>query len=46
MPKIEGSGLGLSIVQRVVLAHGGRVGVQSAPGRGSTFWLAIPVALD
>jgi signal transduction histidine kinase len=44
--RIEGSGLGLSIVHRVVLAHGGRVGVVSAPGRGSTFWFAIPAAVD
>jgi signal transduction histidine kinase len=38
-----GSGLGLSIVRRIAQAHGGEVGVESEPGRGSTFWLELPV---
>ncbi len=38
----EGSGLGLAIVRHVVLAHRGRVGVDSAPGRGSTFRMILP----
>jgi PAS domain S-box-containing protein len=37
-----GAGLGLSIVRDVVEAHGGRVGVQSAPGAGATFWIELP----
>jgi signal transduction histidine kinase/HAMP domain-containing protein len=37
-----GAGLGLSIVRDVVEAHGGTVGVNSVPGRGSTFWLELP----
>jgi signal transduction histidine kinase len=37
-----GSGLGLSIVQRIALAHGGRTGVVSAPNQGSTFYLELP----
>ncbi len=37
-----GSGLGLSIVAALVAAHGGRVGVQSAPGSGSRFLVELP----
>ena len=39
-----GAGLGLSIVRDVVEAHGGKVGVQSTPGAGTTFWLELPDA--
>jgi two-component system phosphate regulon sensor histidine kinase PhoR len=41
---IEGSGLGLSIVQHVVQGHRGRVSLRSAPGRGSVFTISIPIA--
>ncbi len=37
-----GSGLGLSIVAALVAAHGGRVGVQSAPGSGTRFLVELP----
>src|SRR5690606_16678594 len=39
-----GAGLGLSVVQRIVEAHGGRVDVESAVGRGSTFRVRLPLA--
>jgi signal transduction histidine kinase len=39
---VKGSGLGLSIVKRIALAHGGRTGVVSEKGRGCTFILELP----
>lgn len=38
----RGLGLGLSLVKAIALAHGGRVSVESAPGRGSVFTLELP----
>lgn len=39
-----GLGLGLFITQQLVEAHGGHIGVQSEPGRGSTFTVTLPLA--
>jgi signal transduction histidine kinase len=40
---VKGSGLGLAIVKHIALAHGGRVTVESNPGRGSVFALHLPL---
>ena len=41
---VKGAGLGLSLVDLIMRAHGGRVEVSSTPGEGSTFTLVVPVA--
>ncbi|MNU03402.1 Phytochrome-like protein cph1 [compost metagenome] len=38
-----GLGLGLPICKRIVEGHGGRIGVLSEKGRGSTFWFMLPL---
>ena len=36
------AGLGLSLAKEIIEAHNGAIGVESDPGRGSTFWFALP----
>jgi signal transduction histidine kinase len=43
---IEGLGIGLATCRRVVESHGGRIGVDEAPGGGADFWFALPVPAD
>ena len=44
--KTGGTGLGLAIVSALVAAHGGAASVHTAPGRGATFRIVLPLAPD
>jgi len=44
--QFQGTGLGLALTKRIVEAQGGRVGLKSEPGRGSTFFAILPRGLN
>ena len=45
-PRVEGHGIGLGTVARTVIAFGGRVGTDEAPGGGAEVWFELPASSD
>lgn len=44
--KAKGTGIGLSMVQRIIVEHGGNISVESEEGKGSIFTIVLPINLE
>jgi len=43
MERISGFGIGLYLSSEIITGHNGEIGVESEPGKGSTFWFTLPI---